>query len=234
MHRVTVCVFRASSLRCVPSARVTGSTRRSTSSQCCSAPCAISVPPPRRLRRELPPEGLPALTRLEPLADGALSLCPPTLRRPRWEAELLTQLQQLAVALDGACPLVLDGSCGSHVTPSALSAPGELDAAASTTGFRFVDRIGPAQLVKDMERFAVGFEPCLTVHYQAASGTKFCSAGPRVMPTCDDRVYTHVKPLRVCASAGRVQFQSKYRTLVIKLQFLTRNRARKSRSPSVE
>ena len=96
--------------------------------------------------------------------------------------------------------------------------------------FCFVDRIGPAQLVKDMERFAVvsgvGFEPCLTVHYQAASGTKFCSAGPRVMPTCDDRVYTHVKPLRVCASAGRVQFQSKYRTLVMKLQFLTRNRVR--------
>ncbi|XP_043236358.1 uncharacterized protein LOC122388913 [Amphibalanus amphitrite] len=59
---------------------------------------------------------------------------PPTLRRPRREAELLTQLQQLAVALDGACPLVLDGSCGSHVTPSALLAPGELDAAASTTG----------------------------------------------------------------------------------------------------
>ncbi|KAF0289864.1 Fatty acid oxidation complex subunit alpha [Amphibalanus amphitrite] len=52
--------------------------------------------------------------------------------------------------------------------------------------FRFVDRIGPAQLVKDMERFAVvngvGFEPCLTVHYQAASGTKFCSAGPRAPP----------------------------------------------------
>ncbi|KAF0298591.1 Fatty acid oxidation complex subunit alpha [Amphibalanus amphitrite] len=212
------------------------------------------------VRRELPPEDRPALTRLSPLTDGALSLRPPTLRRPCREAELLTQLQQLAVALDGACPLVLDGSCGSHVTPSALLAPGELDAAASTTGllavsewscvpvggwlrslglaqyadafvarsvdgarllglteqamedepdiagvlglgfppltggpFRFVDRIGPAQLVKDMERFAVvsgvGFEPCLTVHYQAASGTKFCSAGPRHVTAAgrDDR-----------------------------------------------
>ncbi|XP_043201091.1 uncharacterized protein LOC122369968 isoform X2 [Amphibalanus amphitrite] len=37
------------------------------------------------VRRELPPEDLPALTRLEPLADGALSLRPPTLRRPRRE-----------------------------------------------------------------------------------------------------------------------------------------------------
>ena len=47
--------------------------------------------------------------------------------------------------------------------------------------FRFVDHIGPAQLAKDKERFAavygVGFEPYQPVHDQAASGTKFCSAG---------------------------------------------------------
>ncbi|XP_043240533.1 uncharacterized protein LOC122391061 [Amphibalanus amphitrite] len=78
----------------------------------------LSAAAEETVRREVPPEDRPALTRLEPLADGALSLRPPTLRRPRREAEL----QQLVVALDGACPLVAGGSCGSHVTPSALSA----------------------------------------------------------------------------------------------------------------
>ncbi|KAF0295917.1 Endoplasmic reticulum membrane-associated RNA degradation protein [Amphibalanus amphitrite] len=62
----------------------------------------LSAAAEETVRRELPPEGRPALTRLEPLADGALSLRPPTLRRPRREAELLTQLQQLVAALDGA------------------------------------------------------------------------------------------------------------------------------------
>ncbi|XP_043196643.1 uncharacterized protein LOC122367526 isoform X2 [Amphibalanus amphitrite] len=103
----------------------------------------LSAAAEETVRRELPPEDRPALTRLSPLTDGALSLRPPTLRRPRREAELLTQLQQLAVALDGACPLVLDGSCGSHVTPSALLAPGELDAAASTTGLLAVSTWRP-------------------------------------------------------------------------------------------
>ena len=36
------------------------------------------------------------------LAEGALSLRPPALRRPRWEAELLTWLQQLVAALETA------------------------------------------------------------------------------------------------------------------------------------
>ncbi|KAF0288512.1 Fatty acid oxidation complex subunit alpha [Amphibalanus amphitrite] len=215
----------------------------------------LSAAAEETVRRELPPEDRPALTRLEPLADGALSLRPPTLRRPRREAEL----QQLVVALDGACPLraiwgrmqtalpelrrLTSGllrlvtrqrtrwspprariETDTETVPNGASLTrsrrGDLEASVLGLGFppltggpfRFEDRIGPAQLVKDMERFAVvsgvGFEPCLTVHYQAASGTKFCSAGPRVMPTCDDREYTHVKPLRACASAGRVQFHS--------------------------